>query len=211
MGGGRQQIAEKKVFKPHESTNRSYTMEKTILYFEKMGKSNTDATLKIARARAEQLGIRQIVLASTHGYTAKRAKKAFDGLEVEIIAVSISAGFEDEGWTMNDTEREALLKLGIKVLTSGHTLGDDVNTALGVTAPNAIVRETLYTFCQGMKVAVEVALMAADAGLLDMTQEVIAIAGTGSGADTALVLYPAYSRKFQKLQIREILAKPRVP
>ena len=186
-------------------------MEKTILYFEKTGKTNTDATLNIARARAEQLGIRQIVVASTHGYTAKRAKKAFDGLEVEIIAVSISAGFEDEGWTMSDTERQALLKLGIKVLTSGHTLGDDVNTALGVTAPNAIVRETLYTFCQGMKVAVEVALMAADAGLLDMTQEVIAIAGTGSGADTALVLYPAYSRKFQKLQIREILAKPRVP
>ena len=186
-------------------------MEKTILYFEKMGKSNTDATLKIARSRAEQLGIHQIVVASTHGYTAKRAKIAFDGLEVKIISVSISAGFEDEGWTMNETEREALLKLGIKVLTSGHTLGDDVNTALGVTTPNAIVRETLYTFCQGMKVAVEVALMAADAGLLDMTQEVIAIAGTGHGADTALVLYPAYSRKFQKLQIREILAKPRVP
>jgi uncharacterized protein len=71
------------------------------------------------------------------------------------------------------------------------------------------VRETLYTFCQGMKVAVEVALMAADAGLLDMAHEVIAIAGTGSGADTAIVLRPVYTRKFKDLQIREILAKPR--
>jgi len=99
--------------------------------------------------------------------------------------------------------------LGILVLTATHTLGDDVNAAFTPAAPNAIVRETLYTFCQGMKVAVEVALMAADAGLLDMAQEVIAIAGTGNGADTAIVLQPAYSRKFQQLQIREILAKPR--
>ena len=60
-----------------------------------------------------------------------------------------------------------------------------------------------------MKVAVEVTVMAADAGLLDMTREVIAIAGTDEGADTALVLVPAYARKFKELEIREILAKPR--
>jgi len=184
-------------------------MEKTILYFEKPGKANTDETLSIARSRAEQLGIRQVVVASTHGYTARRAKKAFDGLNIEIIAVSINAGFDDEGWTMSDAERDALLKMGITVLTSVHTLGDDVNFAFGLTAPNAIVRETLYTFCQGMKVAVEIALMAADAGLLDMSREVISIAGTDSGTDTAIVLRPTYSRRFKKLRIREILAKPR--
>lgn len=184
-------------------------MEKTILYFEEPGKANTDETLTIARTRAEQLGIRQVIVASTHGYTAKRAKEAFNGLNVEIIAVSISAGFDDEGWTMSDSERNALQKMGIKVLTATHALGDDVNFALGVTAPNAIVRETLYTFCQGMKVAVEIALMVADAGLLDMSREVISVAGTGSGADTAIVLHPTYSRKFQELRIKEILAKPR--
>jgi hypothetical protein len=42
-----------------------------------------------------------------------------------------------------------------------------------------------------------------------MSREVIAIAGTGSGADIAIVLQPAYSRKFKELRIREILAKPR--
>jgi hypothetical protein len=183
--------------------------EKTILYFEKPGEANTDATLAIARARAEQLGIRQIVVASSHGFTAQRAREIFAGLEVEIIAVSICASFSEEGWTMSDAERLALQSSGIRVLTSLHALGDDVSAAFDPAAPNAIVRETLYTFCQGMKVAVEVALMAADAGLLDMTREVIAIAGTSNGADTAVVLQPAYSRKFQELQIREILAKPR--
>jgi len=62
-----------------------------------------------------------------------------------------------------------------------------------------------------MKVAVECLLMAADAGLLDMSQEVISIAGTSSGADTAIVCKPAYPRTFLQLEIREVLAKPRVP
>jgi hypothetical protein len=180
-----------------------------ILYFSTPGKQNTDATLQLARERAEILDIKQIVVASTHGYTAKRARIIFAGMGVEIIAVTICAGYDDLGWTMTPEERSELQQLGTTVLTSIHALGDDVSDALSNTAPNRIVRETLYTFCQGMKVAVECAIMAADAGLLDMTSEVIAIAGTGEGADTALVLKPATARKFRKLEIREILAKPR--
>jgi hypothetical protein len=184
-------------------------MEGRVLYFDRGGKEHTDATLKVARARAEALDIKQIVVASTHGYTAKRAREAFAGLDVEVIAVSICAGFEEAGWTMSPDERSELEQQGIMVLTSLHSLGDDVSDALGMRAPNRIVRETLYCFCQGMKVAVEVAIMAADAGVLDMSQETISIAGTGEGADTALVLKPAYARHFQKLEVREILAKPR--
>jgi hypothetical protein len=184
-------------------------MEGRILYFERPGKQNTDATLQAARERAAALAIRQVVVASTHGYTAKRAKEVFEGLDVETVAVSICAGYAEEGWTMTEAERAALEELGITVLTSLHSLGDDVSDAFGGQAPNRIVRETLYRFCQGMKVAVEVVVMAADAGLLDMGHEVIAIGGTDEGADTALVLAPAYAREFKELEIREILAKPR--
>ena len=184
-------------------------MEGQILYFETPGKANTDRTLQAARRRAQALGIRQVVVASTHGYTARRAHDIFQDLDVEIIAVSICAGFDDVGWTMSPEERREVEALGVKVLTTLHALGDDVSEAMGGPAPNRVVRETLYRFCQGMKVAVEVAVMAADAGLLDMSSEVIAIAGTGEGADTALVLKPAYARAFKDLEIREILAKPR--
>jgi len=184
-------------------------MERRILYFETPGRANTDATLQAARRRAEELGIKQIVVASTHGYTAKRARAAFDGRDVELIAVSICASFAQEGWTMTAAERAELEGLGIQVLTSIHALGDDVSDAFGGSAPNRIVRETLYRFCQGMKVAVEVAIMAADAGLLDTSQEAIAIAGSGEGADTAIVIQPAYGRRFKELEVREILAKPR--
>ncbi|HID57267.1 TPA: hypothetical protein EYP37_12105 [Candidatus Poribacteria bacterium] len=184
-------------------------MEGKIVYFETPGKVNTDLTLKVARQRAEELGIKQIVVASTHGYTAKKAKAMFAGLDVEIIAVTICASFEEEGWTMRGHERRELEDMGIKLLTSIHALGDDVNSAFGVKSPNQIVCETLRRFCQGMKVAVEITLMAADAGLIDVSKEIIAIAGTDEGADTAIVIKPAYSRRFDELKIREILAKPR--
>ena len=110
---------------------------------------------------------------------------------------------------MTPEERADVEALGIRVLTTMHALGDDVSDAMEHHAPNRVVRETLYRFCQGMKVAVEVALMAADADVLDMEREIIAVAGTSEGADTALVLKPAYPRKFRELEIREILAKPR--
>ena len=184
-------------------------MEGKVLYFDKPGKGNTDATLQIARQRAKELGVKQIVVASTHGYTAKRAREVFEGLGAEVIAVTICAGYDEEGWTMTASERSDLQSRGITVLTCLHALGDDVSEGVGGTSPATIVRETLYRFCQGMKVAVEVAVMAADAGLLDTTRETIAVAGTGEGADTAIVLKPACARRFKELEVCEILAKPR--
>ncbi len=185
----------------------------TTHYFESPGKQNTDATLRAARERAKELGITQVVAASTHGYTAHRAKEIFNEqsveLETTIIAVSSCPAFDDLGWTMTKEERKGLEDAGITVLTSLHALGDDVSEAVGTPSPNLIVRETLYTFCQGMKVAVEVALMAAEADLLNMSKEVIVVAGTGGGADTAIVLTPTYARTFKSLKIHEILAKPR--
>jgi len=186
-------------------------MEQTILYFETPGRDNTDATLQAARRRAQELGITQVVVASSHGYTAKRTHAAFAGLDVRIIAVPISASFQDVGWTMTPAERQAIEELGIEVCMTLHALGDDVADAFGAVSPSRIVRETLYRFGQGMKVAVEVAIMAAEAGLLDTSREAIAIAGTDEGADTALVIKPACARKFKELQILEILAKPRRP
>jgi hypothetical protein len=184
-------------------------VEGRILYFEEGGKANTDATLEVVRERVEALGLHQVVVASTHGYTAKRAAVALEGLDVAIIAVTICAGFDDVGWTMTAEERASVEALDVTVLTCMHALGDDVSDAFTDAAPNRIVRETLYRFSQGMKVAVEVALMAADAGLLDMSEEIVAVAGTGEGADTALVLKPTYTRTFKQLDIREILAMPR--
>jgi hypothetical protein len=183
---------------------------RTTLYFAKPGKANTDALLKAARSRAAVLGVRQVVVASTHGFTAHRAQAAFAGTGIEVIAVTIASSYEKEGWTMKDAERARLRRAGISILTCTHALSGELSYGLGVPGAQDVASKVLYRFCQGMKVAVEVVLMAADAGLLDMRREAIAIGGTEEGADTAIVVKPAYTRAFQKLQIREIIGKPRV-
>ncbi|MEX2689145.1 MAG: hypothetical protein Q6351_002325, partial [Candidatus Njordarchaeum guaymaensis] len=75
--------------------------------------------------------------------------------------------------------------------------------------PAEIMAITLRLFGEGTKVCVEIVLMAADAGLISMENDVIAIAGTGIGADTALVIKPAHPSNVFDLTIREIICKPR--
>lgn len=190
-------------------------MELTTHVFERAGPHNTDTTLAVATQRAQILGIRQMVVASSHGQTARKAQAICAPLGIKVIAFTLSHGWESKGWCMSMDEKAALRALDITVVTGIHALGDGVGTAFsekfGGRVPEEIVRDTLYRFCQGMKVAVEGVLMAADAGALNMAQEVIAIAGTDDGADTAIVCKPAYARTFFDLEIREILAKPRVP
>ena len=188
-------------------------MEKTITYFEKGGAKNTNRTLYAARKRAKELRIKDVVVASTHGGTALKAVEVFKDLEINLIAVSISEAFQKEGWVMTKAEKKKLSDNGVKVLTSVHALGDGVAAALteefGGRSIEEVVRETLYRFSQGMKVCIEIVLMATDAGLIATNKEVMAIGGTGEGADTCIVVKPAYAKEFLKLEIREIVAKPR--
>ena len=190
-------------------------MQVTVQYWDKAGPANTDATLALAFERARALGIKQIVVASSHGFTARKAAALFGPSGARVIAVTLCHGFEHLGWCMEAATIAELRGLGVEVVTGIHALGDGVGAAFsekkGVFTVEETVRETLYRFSQGAKVAVEDLLMAADAGLLDMSQEVITIAGTSEGADTALVCKPAYPRTFMELEIREVLCKPRVP
>jgi len=188
-------------------------MRKSTLYFEKTGEQNTDKLLALAKQRASELGIKDVVVATTHGGTAIKTQDAFDDSELNLVAVTICEGFKEKDWTISDSERKVLADRGIEVLTSIHALGADVASAYhekyGGSSITRAVRDTLYRFGQGMKVCVEIVLMAADAGLISMDGEVMAIAGTGDGADTCIVVKPAYARKFFDLEIREIIAKPR--
>jgi hypothetical protein len=186
-------------------------MDGKVVYFEKRGKQNTEATLRLARVRAEELGIKQVISASTHGYTALKAAEIFEGSGIEIIAVSISTAFDKEGWTMNAKERAKVEQAGVRVLTTIHGLADGVTEGLyGESTPGSVIAHTLRMFSQGMKVAVEVSIMALEAGVLPTGQEIIAIGGTDEGCDTAVVVRPAYARKIKEYRICEILCKPRI-
>jgi len=189
-------------------------MDIPVVYFDKTGAQNTDLTLQVARERCLTLGIKEVVVASTHGGTGFKTLKVFKGTNVQIIVVGISHSFHSEGWVMDNAIRHQLENQGAKVLISLHALGDDINAGFSgseVFYPNQIVAETLRRFSQGMKVAVEITIMAAEAGLIGIDREVISIGGTHEGADTAIVVKPSYARHFLNFEIHEILTKPRCP
>jgi hypothetical protein len=55
---------------------------------------------------------------------------------------------------------------------------------------------------------VEIAIMAADAGAIPIA-DIVAVGGTGSGSDTAVVIRPAHMNNFFDARIREIIVMPR--
>ena len=76
------------------------------------------------------------------------------------------------------------------------------------SSPGEIIAQTLRMMGVGVKVGIECAVMAADAGLVGTDEDVIAVAGTRSGADTAIVVRPVYSQDLFDLKVKEILCKP---
>ncbi len=188
-------------------------MSVSVHYFEKPGPKNTEATLQAVKARAGELGIKQIVVASNTGRTAFAAAQLMPEM-ARIIGVTEAAG-----WWGTDTppDPETIAQaeaVGVRFVTATHGLMGAVEWAMqetfGGLPPVELIARTYYTVSSGTKVAIECLLMAADAGLLAMHEDAITIAGTGKGADTAMVVKPTFSNKFFDLRIREFLAMPRV-
>ncbi|MCS7125837.1 MAG: hypothetical protein NZ929_02875 [Aigarchaeota archaeon] len=180
-------------------------------YFENPGMDNTEETLNLAYRRASELEIKDIVVASTTGETGVRACQIFKGFN--IVIVRHHTGFKKPGQQeMKKEYEEEILRLGGKILTASHALSGierGVRNKLGTIGMLTIISETLRLFGEGVKVCVEITVMAADAGLIPVDREVIAIAGTSRGADTALVIKPSHSNDFFNLVIKEIIVKPR--
>lgn len=179
------------------------------MYWDKKGKDNTEKTVELAVKRAKELGIEFLVVASNTGRTAKLCVD--QGLKVVCVThhVGFKAPGEDE---MPADVRSELEAKGVKCLTTTHLMaGLDraVRMKFGGLYPSEIIAASLRMLGQGVKVAVEIAGMALDAGLIPYGQEVVSIGGTDQGADTALVIVPAHSHQFFDTKVKEIICKPR--
>jgi len=179
-------------------------VEKKIVYFNKAGRTNTRETLRLAAEEAAARGISKVLVASTTGETARRAAEQFAGTGIKLIIVPHQFGFK-AGKRFPPELVAELEQQGHKVHFATmpfHT--DDFHGCKAVEAMAIALR----TICQGMKVCVEIVLMAADAGLVAQGEEVIAVSGTRAGADTAVVALASTTSRFNELHITEILCKP---
>lgn len=184
--------------------------KKSILYFSKPGLNNTDETLKAAKERADELGIRDIVVASTKGGMGLKTAEMFRGYNV--VVVTHSTGLRGPGTQELSKEMaEKIAKSGGRILTATHIfsgVNSAIQTKFNTVYPAGIIAQTLRLLGQGMKVVVEITAMAADAGMIPSDKDVIAIAGSSSGADTAVVIKPANSGNLFDMVVKEIIAKP---
>jgi len=185
-------------------------MELKTVYFDNPGKENTDEVLRIANQRARELDIKTVVVASTVGDTAAMAVDVFNGMKV--VVVTHQTGFmEPNTQEFTEENRKKVESKGGVLLTTTHTFAGVDRAMLrkfNMHLLGDIIANTLRVLGQGMKVVCEITLMAADAGLVRTDEDIIAIAGSGRGADTAVVLRPVNSMNFFDLKIKEILCKP---
>ncbi|HCC00059.1 MAG TPA: hypothetical protein DEP42_02365 [Ruminococcaceae bacterium] len=179
------------------------------MIFSKTGKENTEKVLKTAIDAARTHHIETMVIASSLGETMKQLPP-HDGLQ--IICVTHQFGFPKAGELEFPAETRKMLEAkGIHVLTATHVLSGlevGLNKKYGGFFPPQIMADTLRMFGQGTKVCVEIAVMAMDAGLLPYGKPVVAVGGTGRGADTAMILTPAPTGEILNVRIHEMLCKP---
>jgi uncharacterized protein len=182
-------------------------------YFHKPGGKNTRGVLEAVSKRAKDISIRKILIASYSGRTAFEALKILDK-DINIIVVTHVTGYaKPDVQELDEKDRKELESQGVKVLTCQHAFGGvgrGVRNKLDTYQIDEIMAHTLRVFGQGVKVAIEVTLMAADAGLVRTDEDVISVGGTAQGVDSALVLKPANSAHFFDLKVREIICKPAV-
>lgn len=178
------------------------------MYFEKSGKCNTEKTIESAIKAAKEKGINHIVVASMTGYTASLLKDS--GLN--IVVVTYVNGFNEPGIQPMDSEKISELKsYGFKVCMTTHVLSGAeraLSNKFGGISPVEVIAHTLRMFGQGVKVAVEVSTMALDSNLIPYGEDIIAISGTGKGADTAVIIRPDHASRILETKIKEIICKP---
>jgi hypothetical protein len=179
-------------------------LEEKIVYFEEPGPVNTETTLRLAAERAKARGIKKIILASTTGGTARLAARLWTRKGIKLVVVPHQYGFA--------FGQRFPAELVSELAGKGHevhfgTMLFHTENLYGVNVP-FIMASLLRTFCQGMKVCVEILLMAVDGGHVNTGEEVVVVAGSGRGADTSVVALAAPSTRLADLHITEIICKP---
>ena len=197
---------------------------KDIFYFNVCGQINTEKTLELAIQRANELNIKKLIVASETGMSGLKAVDTLRNSGIDLIVVTSAAGTKIENTVVGDLRIgisdkriwDRLEKNGAKIVRATDPLYN-IGAALehkGVPTLATLVRLSLKMISSGTAVCVTATMMATDNGVLREGEEVVAVAGSWVGLDTALVVQATNSVNFLKagaMQIREIICKPRNP
>ncbi len=188
-------------------------VKREVHYSEESGSQNTSQTIKAAKKAALDLGLEHVVVASGSGTTGVKVAEEFKDSGVKVVVVTEYAGLVE----FSEKNRKKLEKLNATVVTSMHAFLSPAESISKIYAnhcsENTIIKDVLRRFSQGTKVAAEVVMMATDAGAIPAGEDIVAMAGTGEGADTAIVIKSCHADSFfdkeKGIEFREIITLPR--
>jgi hypothetical protein len=186
-----------------------------VTYFEKSGPDNIDKALDIAKKFADELNIKDIVLASTTGTTAEKASEIFDPNNYNVVVITHSYYFVGSNLRQEFDEKllEELKQKGLKFHLGTHSMSG-IERGLRIKKQpwifvDLLARLLRKQFSDGTKVCIEIASMAVDAGLIpDLDRDNKCIGGSGRGADTVCLIKPAPTSEFDDLRVKAIFCKP---
>jgi uncharacterized protein len=141
-----------------------------------------------------------VAVATTSGATALRARKLIAESHVAVLGICFQASNTSHGPPEPEIRAEAQA-LGVQFIPDEPVV-TYVREVPGESA------DTLRKFGQGIKVALEVVLMATEAGMVEQGAKVIGIGGSSKGADAAIVVRAASPETIKSLWVHEILCKP---
>jgi hypothetical protein len=199
-------------------------MESKIYYFEDFKPENTDILLDFVKKKALEQSIKHVVVASTQGETGVKAAEAFKDSGIKVVVVTHQVG--PQGPELLEENEKRIKTLGGNIVTCTHAFGG-VSNSLRRNPPRQpnqpmpqpywpayipstgdLIANVLRLFSQGMKVCFEITVMATDAGAIPIGENIIAVAGQGRAANTAIVIKSANTINFFDLDVQEIIAKP---
>ncbi len=186
-------------------------MDVKTYYFEKASQSETEKVVSLIREFLDNNPeIEHIVVATTEGTTGVTFAREFK--DKQVIVVSHQTGFAEPNKNeLKEEHRTQIESKGAKLLTTTHAFAGvprGIRRELGTWQATEIIAVAYRTLGQGTKVCAEIAMMAADAGLVPVDTDVVCVAGTGRGTDTAWVVQPANTQAFPKLRMRACICKP---
>jgi hypothetical protein len=201
---------------------RRKTSNSTVsLSFEAPGPQNTAAVIQVVKQRLRSADIEKVLVASESGRLALRVRKHVPG------ACVVCVTYDEK--TRKKYRKPALMKDGL--LTARVTIAERPEPmGRGLVFRNWWEHRTLQLagaiadlfwmtlICvggHGFRTAVEIVFMAVEAGVVNVGEKVVSIAGTGWGADSAIVMKGS---KFEeavgedvahRMKVEEILAMPK--
>jgi uncharacterized protein len=184
-----------------------------VALFEKPGEHNTPGCVEILKKAISQGLSKHVVVASTSGRNAEAFFNALKGTDSNLIIVTHSANFKEENHDEFDSRVRQMLKENKVPVYTGtiltHSIEKSVMEKFGGNTTAMIIAGTLRRFGEGAKVCIEIVMEACDAGLVPEGAEVLAVAGSGHGSDTVMLIKARPSKRFLDLEVLEILAMPR--